>query len=104
MFEKLIMRKRGLVVKKMGEDGACMFRAVADQIYGDQELHRLIRNQCMDFIQANSEYYSQYLTENFTNYINRKRLDYTHGNHIELQAISELYNRKIEVYSYSHGK
>ncbi|CAH0382719.1 unnamed protein product [Bemisia tabaci] len=102
MFEKLIMRKRGLVVKKMGEDGACMFRAVADQIYGDQELHRLIRNQCMDFIQANSEYYSQYLTENFTNYINRKRLDYTHGNHIELQAISELYNRKIEVYSYSH--
>lgn len=44
------MRKRGLIVKAMGEDGACLFRAVADQIYGDQDMHDVVRQHCMDYI------------------------------------------------------
>ncbi|XP_014249400.1 OTU domain-containing protein 5 [Cimex lectularius] len=99
MFEKK-MRKRGLMVKKMGEDGACLFRAVADQVYGDQEMHGVVRKHCMDYIALNSDYFSQYVTEDFNTYVNRKRLDCTHGNHIEMQAISEMYNRTIEVFCY----
>lgn len=34
----------------MKEDGACLFRAVADHIYGDEEMHSLVRNHCMDYI------------------------------------------------------
>lgn len=34
----------------MNEDGACLFRAIADQVYGDQELHFTVRSQCMDYI------------------------------------------------------
>lgn len=34
----------------MNEDGACLFRAIADQIYGDQELHYMVRSTCMDYI------------------------------------------------------
>ena len=37
-------------IKRMGEDGACLFRAVADQLYGDQEMHVCVRAQCMDYI------------------------------------------------------
>lgn len=48
-FEKRI-RKKGLVLKKMAEDGACLFRAVADQVYGDQEMHGIVRKHCMDYI------------------------------------------------------
>lgn len=44
------MRKMGFIVKKMGEDGACLFRAVADQVYGDQEMHGVVRKHCMDYI------------------------------------------------------
>lgn len=40
----------GFIVKKMGEDGACLFRAVADQVYGDQEMHGVVRKHCMDYI------------------------------------------------------
>ncbi|OXA36623.1 OTU domain-containing protein 5 [Folsomia candida] len=99
-FEKK-MRKKGYIIKKMGEDGACLFRAVSDQVYGDQEMHTVVRKHCMDYIAANGDYYSQYVTEDFNHYVNRKRLEYVHGNHIEIQAMSEMYNRTIEVFCYS---
>lgn len=34
----------------MIEDGACLFRAISLQIYGDQEMHEEIRQQTMDYI------------------------------------------------------
>ena len=40
----------GYVIKKMQEDGSCLFRAVADQIYGDEEMHSCVRGHCMDYI------------------------------------------------------
>lgn len=46
----------------------------------------------------------QYVTEDFNTYIARKQLDRTHGNHVEIHAMSELYNRPIEVYCYKIGK
>ncbi|KAG8237654.1 hypothetical protein J437_LFUL017649 [Ladona fulva] len=84
----------------MGEDGACLFRAVADQVFGDQEMHSIVRNQCMDFLLLNKDHYKQYMTEDLDAYVTRKRNDFVHGNHIELQALSEMFNRAIEVFSY----
>lgn len=43
------------------------------------------------------------MTEDFNTYVNRKRLDRTHGNHIEIQAMCEMYNRPIEVFCYTKG-
>lgn len=41
------------------------------------------------------------MTENFSSYIQRKREDSIHGNHVEIQALSEIFNRPIEVYHYT---
>merc|ERR1719150_1345453 len=60
------------MIKKMGEDGACLFRAVADQLYGDEEMHQAVRTQCLDYIERNADYFSQYVTENFAEYVRRK--------------------------------
>ncbi|CAG7731651.1 unnamed protein product [Allacma fusca] len=98
-FEKKVMKKR-LIIRKMHEDGACLFRAVADQVYGDQDMHMIVRKHCMDYIAANADYFSQYVTEDFDHYVTRKRLEHVHGNHIEIQAMSEMYNRTIEVFCY----
>lgn len=99
-FEKKL-RKKGLVIMKMGEDGACLFRAVADQVYGDEEMHSLVRKLCCDYMTKNSDYFSQYVTEEFPQYVDRKRRDHIQGNHVELQALSELFARPIEVYHYN---
>lgn len=100
-FETALKEKKGLTIKRMGEDGACLFRAVADQVYGDQEMHGTVRKHCIDYMAKNSDFYSHYVTEDFTTYLNRKRLDSCHGNHLEMQAMCEIYNRPIEVYQYS---
>lgn len=49
-FERVMKEKKGFIIKPMKEDGACLFRAVADQIYGDEEMHSTIRVHCMDYI------------------------------------------------------
>lgn len=51
----------------------------------------------------NADHFSQYVTEDFDEYIKRKRANNCHGNNIEMQALSEMYNRTIEVYKYSLG-
>ncbi|XP_076863314.1 OTU domain-containing protein 5b [Brachyhypopomus gauderio] len=99
-FEKALKEKKGFVIKKMKEDGACLFRAVADQVYGDQDMHDVVRKHCMDYLVKNADYFSSYVTEDFTTYINRKRKSNCHGNHIEMQAMAEMYNRPVEVYQY----
>lgn len=51
----------------------------------------------------NRDYFEPYITEDFDKYIARKKHWNVHGNHLEIQAISEMYNRTIEVYCYQIG-
>ena len=97
------MKKKGYVIKPMQEDGSCLFRAVADQVYGDEDMHESVRDHCMNYIEQNSDYFSQYMTEEVSEYVERKRFLGVHGNHLEIQALSEMYNRPIHIYCYSAG-
>ncbi|VDM94850.1 unnamed protein product [Thelazia callipaeda] len=101
-FQNHLLRSRGLVIKHVQGDGACLFRAyfLADQIYGDEEMHADVRRLCMDYMEKNSDHFSQFVTEDYRDYITRKRRQDAHGNHIELQAISEIFSRPIEIYEY----
>lgn len=62
-FAKALTTERGLIIKEMEEDGACLFRAISIQLYGDQEMHDLIRQRTMDYIFQNREYFAQFITE-----------------------------------------
>lgn len=100
-FEIEIRRSKGLEVKRMLEDGNCLFRAVADQVYGDSDEHDLVRQMCIDYMERERDHFSQFVTENFTQYCRRKRRDKVYGNNVEIQALCEIYNRPIHIYSYS---
>ncbi|KAH7541787.1 OVARIAN TUMOR DOMAIN-containing deubiquitinating enzyme 6 isoform X2 [Ziziphus jujuba] len=99
-FEIDVRRAKGLEVKRMLEDGNCLFRAVADQVYGDSELYDLTRQMCIDYMERERDHFSQFITEGFTSYCKRKRRDKVYGNNVEIQAMSEMYNRPIHIYSY----
>ena len=53
------------------------------------------------FQAQNGDYFSQYITEDIRDYVTRKRYLGVHGNHLEIQALSEMYNRPIHIYCYS---
>lgn len=93
-------------------------------------MHDVVRKNCMDYLVSqklkiltgiwlivyimltlmlplqtkNADYFSSYVTEDFTTYINRKRKNNCHGNHIEMQAMAEMYNRPVEVYQSGVGQ
>ncbi|EPS62929.1 hypothetical protein M569_11859 [Genlisea aurea] len=101
-FEITLNRARGLEIQRMPEDGNCLFRAVASQVYGNSELHDLIRHMCVDYMEREKHRFSEFMTEGFAAlYCNRKKRDEVRGNVTEVRAISEMLNRSIHVYSYS---
>eukprot|EP00037_Helgoeca_nana_P019565 m.191410 g.191410 ORF g.191410 m.191410 type:complete len:340 (-) comp24919_c0_seq1:471-1490(-) len=100
-FVAALERATGWKVKAMATDGACLFRSVAFHLFSDAEMHGTVREQCMNYMVQNRDHFEEFVTEDFDEYIARKRQARCFGNHLEMQAMSELYNRNIEVYSYS---
>ncbi|KAF3320730.1 OTU domain-containing protein 5-B-like isoform X1 [Carex littledalei] len=101
MFELELRRAKGFEIRRMLKDGNCLFRAVADQVYGDPEAYDMARQMCVDYMERERDHFSQFITENFTSYCKRKRRDKVYGNNMEIQAFAEMYNRPIHIYSYS---
>ena len=96
------LQKINFLIKQMGGDGNCMFRAVSDQIYGNEDYHNIIREKCMDYLMIERDFFSQFVEggdKEFENYVNMKRKSGVWGDDVELQAVSEIYNRPIEIYS-----
>mmetsp|Transcript_18031 Transcript_18031/g.51225 ORF Transcript_18031/g.51225 Transcript_18031/m.51225 type:complete len:1156 (+) Transcript_18031:284-3751(+) len=100
----LELKKSGLEIREQDGDGNCLFRAISLQIYGDPSMHDDVRKQCLDFMERDQEHFAQFVTgEPFEEYVQRKRKDGVHGNNPEIQAISELFNRPVEVYCPENG-
>jgi len=98
------LKKQGLEMVEQEGDGNCLFRAVSLQVYGDAEVHMDVRRRCLDFMSKDEAHFSEFVVdEPFMQYILRKRQNGVHGNNPEIQAISELYNRPVEVFVPSNG-
>jgi OTU domain-containing protein 5 len=108
------LRKRGFEMIVQEGDGNCLFRAVSLQVYGSSDNHAEVRERCMDYMAQNEEHFSDFIAFSsndemvvppgknvsaFQIYIARKRISGVHGNHTEIQALSELFNRPVEVYT-----
>lgn len=103
--EYAIIRKlyrKSLYVKKMNADGNCLFNSISDQLYGNQDYSANIRALCCEYLKIEKDYYSDYITSNnIDTYVQYMAKDAVWGGNIELQALSELYNIKIEIYVWS---
>jgi hypothetical protein len=54
--------------------------------------------------ERDKEHFAQFVTgEPFSQYVHRKRQEGVHGNNPEIQAISELFNRPVEVFCPENG-
>ena len=95
------LHKYNYVLHIVPSDGNCLFSSISDQVYGTEKHNLIVREKCMDFIEANSVYYSQFIEGGETQmpaYIKRKRKSGIWGDNLEIEALSEIYKRPIEIY------
>ena len=86
----------------MAGDGSSLFRSVAHQVYGDPSLHSLVREKCADYMEANEDQFSSFIiggVPHFKEYISNVRQDGWWGDDPEVQALSEIYNRPVIIWS-----
>ena len=96
-FKKKIATK-GYLLHQMKRDGNCLFTSVSDQIYGDEKYHKLLREKCMEYISKNKAFFSLFIEGDFEHYVNRKKKLGIWGDNVEIQALSDIYQRPVEIY------
>ncbi|KAM3128448.1 thiol-dependent ubiquitin-specific protease activity protein [Paramecium bursaria] len=71
-------------------DGNCLFRAIADQLTGDEGDYQIFRNLACKQLRLDSQYYKDFVPEHdMKQYIQIMQQDGEWGGHLELQALSD---------------
>jgi len=90
----------GLRAREIKGDGACQFRAVADQLYGDQGLHAEVRRRAVAQLEARPDMYAGFAVgESFGEYVQRMSEPDTWGDNLSLQAIADSYDIQVCIMS-----
>lgn len=80
----------------MASDGNCLFRAFAHQLYGTSDLHLIVRAKCFQYILASN--FAEFIpNETPQSYCERKSHPGIWGDHLEIQAMAEIYTVAIVI-------
>lgn len=72
------MNKINRKIKEIKEDGNCLYRAIAHQLYGNEDIYAVVKNNCMEYLELEKEFFGQFIDggiEKFSEYIELKRRD-----------------------------
>jgi OTU domain-containing protein 3 len=82
-------------------DGNCLFRAIADQIDGDESLHMKYRVLSVEHMRKNPDFFKPFVeTEElrFEEYLDEMEGEGCYADTAEIIALSEFLPNSIEVY------
>ncbi|XP_059623909.1 OVARIAN TUMOR DOMAIN-containing deubiquitinating enzyme 7 [Cornus florida] len=87
----------GLKIIQVTADGNCFFRALADQLEGNDEEHEKYRSMVVQYILKNREMYEPFIEDDvpFDEYCQSMDKDGTWAGHMELQAASLVTHTNI---------
>ncbi|KAG0569919.1 hypothetical protein KC19_6G125000 [Ceratodon purpureus] len=79
-----------LKVVQVTADGNCFFRAVSEQLEGDEEEHSKYRKMVVDYLQEHREDFEPFVEDEvpFDDYLKNMREETTWAGHMEIQATS----------------
>ncbi|XP_074304763.1 OVARIAN TUMOR DOMAIN-containing deubiquitinating enzyme 12-like [Silene latifolia] len=84
-----------LVERKVQGDGNCQFRALSDQFYRTPEHHKFVRQQVVNQLKAQPEFYEGYVPMEYGEYLKKMSKSGEWGDHVTLQAAADSYGVKI---------
>eukprot|EP00775_Hariotina_reticulata_P002160 gene2160-2478_t len=90
----------GLRVKNITADGNCFFRALSDQLQGDESGYSSLRGRVVALMKEREEDFAPFVEDDqsFEAYIARMKKEGVWAGHMELQAASLLLSVNIAVY------
>eukprot|EP00949_MAST-11_sp_MAST-11-sp1_P001616 g1616.t1 len=91
---------QGLCLEKMSADGNCLFRAVAHQIYGSADRHMELRERVCEYLlsEGQRDHFANFVDGKFEDYVRKMKRSGTWGGNLEIEAMQEIFDRKIEVH------
>lgn len=92
---------QGLTVKPVAGDGNCLFRAAADQLYGDEAAHPAVRAAATDLMTFDAAWFAGFVAGDIDEYVGDMRKPGTWGDDPEIQCIADVYARPVEVWGYA---
>lgn len=92
------LKSKGMAIVDVERDGNCLFRSVAHQMYNDVSKHAEVRKMCYDYMVQDTEFFSCFVAEEFSKYVERQKQLNQWGDHPEVVALRELFNVNVEVY------
>ena len=78
-------------------DGNCQFRALSEQLYGNEDSHKAIRARVVEHLRDNETKYAGFVEGTYEKYVDVMSQEGTWGDHITLQVFANIYNVKIEL-------
>ncbi|KAJ3095039.1 OTU domain-containing protein 5 [Phlyctochytrium planicorne] len=94
-FERSLQIEHGLQVLYVVEDSCCLFRSVAEAIFGSQEHHQRVREDCIQYMRQNISRFSRSVGIGYFDALENLS---TPGTDLELQAIADTYGAIVEIY------
>jgi hypothetical protein len=100
----------GKVRLMVAKDGACLFRSMAQALFGIQGLHLKVRSACVEHLLAREEDYvffidikcdmsdSDEVHKEYLTYTEKLRGETAWGGQLEIQALSQCYRRNFTIY------
>lgn len=86
------------LARNVKDDSACLFRAVADQLFNNQESHRQVRQKAIEQLRSNPSQYADSVNgRSWRQYLAQLVEERTRGDSTSLQALADAYNVQVLV-------
>eukprot|EP00300_Choanocystis_sp_HF-7_P013894 c18492_g1_i1.p1 GENE.c18492_g1_i1~~c18492_g1_i1.p1 ORF type:complete len:350 (+),score=95.47 c18492_g1_i1:28-1050(+) len=94
------LRPLNLELSDVESDGNCLFRAIADQLEGDESLHKTYRQKILEFIRTNREDFEFFIEDDepFDDYLQRMADNAEWGGQLEITAASRLFSVDVVIH------
>ena len=99
LFLERRLREHDMVETQIEADGNCQFRALADQLFVDQECYAECRAAAINQLRSEPDRYREFITEDWETYVSRMENDGEWGDNITLQAAADHYKVTVHLYS-----
>jgi hypothetical protein len=102
LFNDQLIAQTGLKLRKIEADGNCCFRAIADQLFGNEERHMELREIAVDEIKSHPSHYMPFIGDEdcFDKYIAAMQKAACWGGQTEVIALARRLNLHIFVHQH----